>query len=89
MKHDTSTYKGIQMKDIKGDPTNRFITMFPCVECNTKSKGLEKHKQHMLTQHDGIEYKLNCVFSECEYSTRNPKIMMKHLGEIHETSMTK
>ena len=43
----------------------------------------------MMTQHGEIEYKLDCVFSECEYSTHNPKIMMKHLGEIHETSMTK
>ena len=77
------------MDEIGEDKSNRFIKLFPCVECDTKSKGLEKHKHHFSAAHGDIEYSLSCLFNTCEYSTNNPKALMKHFGEKHEKSVAK
>ena len=52
------------MDEIGEDKSNRFIKLFPCVECDTKSKGLEKHKHHFSAAHGDIEYSLSCLFNE-------------------------
>ena len=54
------------MDEIGEDKSNRFIKLFPCVECDTKSKGLEKHKHHFSAAHGDIELSLSCLFNICE-----------------------
>ena len=86
---DLSIYKGIQMDEIEEDKTNKFIKLFPCVECKSKSKGIDKHMKHFDSYHGEIDYSLNCLFNDCEFNTNIPSDLMKHFGQKHENSVTK
>ena len=83
-KDDVTTYKGVQMPATEEDKSIRFIKLFPCIKCDTKSRGIEKHKQHISAVHDDIEYSLACVYNKCEFKTSNPKALMEHLGTMHQ-----
>ena len=75
------------MDEIEVDKSNRFIKLFPCVECKLKSKGLEKHKKHFESQYEADEYTLNCLFNNCDYNTNTPKDLMTHFGQKHGKSI--
>ena len=57
------SYKGVQMDEVEEDENNRFIKLFPCIECGFKSKGIEKHEKHFSMMHGNIEYSLSCIFT--------------------------
>ena len=73
------------MDKIDVDKDNKFMKLFQCAHCKVKSKGLEKHQQHMEVKHSDIKFSLECLFKECEYATNNPKVLMKRFGEKHDT----
>ena len=76
------------MSGIDEDKTNRFIKIFPWLESDFKSKGLEMHNLHFSKDHEDIEYSLSCLFNTCDYNTNNPKALMKHFGEKHDKSVS-
>ena len=83
-KDELTIYKSVQMLAKEEDKSNRFIKLFPCLKCDTKSKGIEKHKEHISAVHGYMEYHQACLYHKCEFKTNNPKGMMKHLGTMHD-----
>ena len=73
------------MSGIIKDKENMFMKLFPCNEFNIKSKGLVNHRQHFDANHGDGDFSLKCGFEKCGYTRRNPKVLMKHIGEKHDT----
>ena len=87
-KEDIVSYNGVQMDKITEDKDNKFMKLFPCTQCDIISKGLVKHRQHFESSHGELEFSLRCLLDQCEFNTKNSKIMMKHIGEKHGSQLT-
>ena len=72
------------MNGIEVDKGNMFLKLFPCMKCDIKSKGLDKHLNHFDTIHGEIGDLVKCCFNFCEYSAKNPKLLMKQIGDTHK-----
>ena len=69
-----TTYNGNKMDKIENVRGNMFLKVFPCEKCDFKSKGLEQNMQHFDNKHNGIEYSMKCVFTNCDYETKKNKV---------------
>ena len=83
---DYKQYFGVDTRNIRERIipfTKEHSFAYPCKMCETYSKDTDDHQEHMEKNHLDVERALSCVIEKCEYKSKSPESLTRHIAVKH------